>query len=73
MDPTSIDDSELEIPIFSQVCIHCRHLRDYDAQRHCTAFPEKFSIPMEIWREENDHKQPYPGDHGIQFELKSAP
>jgi len=23
---------------------------------------------MEIWTGENDHKKPYKGDHGIQFE-----
>jgi hypothetical protein len=25
---------------------------------------------MEIWTGENDHRKPYPGDHGIRFEAR---
>lgn len=32
----------------------------------CSAFPN--GIPLEIWRHKNDHTQPYPGGHGIQYE-----
>lgn len=44
-------------------CVLCRHKND-DAT--CTAFPK--GIPLPILNAEHDHRQPYPGDNGIQFE-----
>jgi len=32
----------------------------------CDAFPE--GILEEIWKGANNHKKPFPGDHGIQLE-----
>lgn len=58
-------DQEFAIPIYSPICTLCKHLH-LDGERICTAFPG--GIPLEIWRGENDHTEPWPGDHGIRFE-----
>ncbi|WP_048138692.1 hypothetical protein [Methanosarcina horonobensis] len=60
------DSSDAEI-IYSPVCSYCKHFLWKGRGIHeCDAFPE--GIPDEIWRGDNDHKKPYPGDHGTQFE-----
>lgn len=59
-----IDDSNLYV--FSPICSYCKHKDEKTAKRICEAFPD--GIPYEIWLGKNDHKKPYKGDHGIQFE-----
>lgn len=66
--PGRLDGEEFSIPVYSEVCTYCRHLRNYGEGRICEAFPD--GIPMPIWMGENRHLDPYPGDHGIQFELR---
>lgn len=47
----------------SPQCFQCTH---FDlALMNCVAFSR---IPEEIITNQFDHKKPYPGDHGIQFE-----
>jgi len=57
-----------------QACIHWKgttiigetEFMEGDNVNFCDAFPK--GIPDEIVDGENDHKLPYEGDHGIQFE-----
>lgn len=37
----------------------------------CAAFPVLPGIPDAIFDNHHDHRKPYEGDHGIQFELRS--
>ena len=47
-------------------CNNCKH---YIAARSCGAFPD--GIPEKILLGQHDHRQPFPGDNGIQFEQKN--
>jgi len=50
------------------ICLHCIHLEapPPKAFMRCEAFTH--GIPDEIWQSKIEHRQTYPGDHGIQFE-----
>ena len=65
-----LDDRELAKMIYSPVCNLCKHfsiVNSIDSGIHvCDAFPD--GIPDAIWRGDNNHTKPYPGDNGIQFE-----
>lgn len=60
---------------FMPICLGCRH---FHADTHvgasqsgtCDAFPK--GIPMAIWQNATDHRQPYTGDHGVHFQPKTA-
>ena len=53
-----------QIKIPPRPCVGCRY---YDQPEwNCRAFP--LGIPDEIKRGEHDHRDPYPGDGGLQFE-----
>lgn len=60
---------------YSQPCLYCftcKHLNEWSCSHAiCEAFPK--GIPKEIWNHKNDHTQPYPGDHGIQYEEDDTP
>jgi len=58
-------DGEFAVPMFSPTCTLCQNLTDA-ANRQCVAFPGR--IPFSIWVGQNEHRHPYPGDHGIRFE-----
>ena len=45
------------------ICMSCKHFCEGLA---CKAFPD--GIPNAILRSSYDHRKPYPGDHGIQYE-----
>lgn len=59
-------DKGHDIPVYSEVCSFCRHLRLKSKDRTCEAFPG--GIPIEIWMGKNKHVDPFPGDKGIRFE-----
>lgn len=51
---------------FKIACTDCKHFDRTDLMREvCTAFPQ--GIPGAILQGKNDHRRPFPGDHGIQW------
>lgn len=47
----------------------CRTCKWWNGGRVCRAFPD--GMPEEIWTGKVEHREPYPGDNGIQYEPKS--
>jgi len=59
-----------EDPLVCSTCVHFTHDitdEDHDHFRFkCAAFPK--GIPEVIMYNEFDHHQPFPGDHGMQYQ-----
>lgn len=56
------------------ICVDCKRLRPAKFKQwglFCDAFPDGAGVPEAIKTSRADHRQPYPGDHGLQFEAKS--
>jgi hypothetical protein len=53
------------------LCIHMPTIEPNDEGMYlCNAFPQ--GIPLEITREDFDHRKPHPRDGGIQFKIKEG-
>lgn len=50
-------------------CCFCKHLDRDSTEWVCNAYPD--GIPQSILNWDVDHRQPYRGDHGIQFEPRT--
>lgn len=60
---TSLDRFAADETLFRSPCASCA--RKYPDAPTCEAFPGR--IPQPILNGENDHREPYPGDNGLQY------
>ena len=61
-DLTPLEGWEADVPFYSDICDACVHVLGY---RICKAFD---IIPLDIWKGDIPHTEPYIGDKGIRFE-----
>ena len=67
MEKNSGTEKRNRVPaLYSPICNQCRHREPGTVV--CKAFPNR--IPKDILTGRANHKNPYPGDHGIRFEAK---
>ncbi len=50
-------------------CYDCVHFRGAKAGI-CKSFPDQ--IPEKIWSGKSQHREPFPGDQGVQFEPRTS-
>lgn len=62
-------DGTLSTESTSATCRHCLHLQV--GTHRCTAFPG--GIPDELWWAYRGHREPFPGDQGVQFQERPLP
>ncbi len=62
-------DGTLSTESTSATCRRCVHFQL--TSRTCAAFPE--GIPDELWWAYRGHREPFPGDHGVQFAERPLP
>lgn len=63
--------AKIKVEVGGKQCNRCKHYIGYNEallRNCCAAF--KNGIPTKILFDEFDHRHPYPGDNGIQFEPK---
>ncbi|MEA2014654.1 MAG: hypothetical protein U9N38_05050 [Thermodesulfobacteriota bacterium] len=61
-------EDSLRKELYNLSCIKCKHYHR-DVSNTCDAFPD--GIPIKFLQDNLDHREPYKGDHGIQFEDKN--
>lgn len=50
--------------LIAPICLGCKN---YIKPKQCAAF-DNYQIPQEIWESKFDHRKPFDGDNGIQFD-----
>lgn len=68
MPPIPKDSVTEESTVVASQCRGCIHAED---PYHCPAFAPDKLIPFDIVFNDFDHRNPYPGDHGVRWTPKT--